>query len=134
HRRLIPLHTADRPEVHEVISDMRRVVDEFDARVLIGEIYLPIERLVAYYGRDLGGPHLPFNCARLEEQGHARRIARLSDEHEAPLPNGGWPNRVLGNHDRRRVARRLGPEQTRGAAMMLLTLRGTPTIYYGEEI
>lgn len=134
HRRLIPLHTADRPEVHEVISEMRRVVDEFDARVLIGEIYLPIERLVAYYGRDLTGTHLPFNFALLEEQWHARRIARLIDEYETALPNGGWPNWVLGNHDRPRVASRIGPEQTRVAAMMLLTLRGTPTIYYGEEI
>jgi alpha-glucosidase len=54
-RALIPLYTADRPEVHDVIREMRRVVDEFSDRLLIGEIYLPIERLVAYYGRDLAG-------------------------------------------------------------------------------
>ena len=48
-----PLYTTDRPEMHEVVAGMRRVVDEFDDRVLIGEIYLPIERLVAYYGDDL---------------------------------------------------------------------------------
>src|SRR5262249_5768497 len=45
-----------------------------------------------------------------------------------------WPNWVLGNHDRSRVASRVGPEQARVAAMLLLTLRGTPTIYQGEEI
>jgi alpha-glucosidase len=134
HRQLIPLYTADRPEVHDAISEMRRVVDEFDARVLIGEIYLPIERLVAYYGRDLSGTHFPFNFALLEEQWHARRIARLIDEYETALPQGGWPNWVLGNHDRPRVASRIGREQTRAAAMLLLTLRGTPTIYCGEEI
>ena len=55
---------------------LRRVVDEFDDRVLIGEIYLPFERLVAYYGRDLGGVHLPFNFALLSAPWRARSIAR----------------------------------------------------------
>jgi len=41
---------------------------------------------------------------------------------------------VLGNHDRPRIASRVGPEQARIAAMLLLTLRGTPTVYYGDEI
>src|SRR5262249_37291671 len=53
HERLMPLYPADRSEVHDVIAGLRRVVDAFDDRVLIGEIYLPIERLVAYYGADL---------------------------------------------------------------------------------
>jgi len=44
---------------------MRRVIDEFACRVLIGEIYLPLQRRVAYYGNDLGGAHLPFNFALL---------------------------------------------------------------------
>jgi len=130
---VVPLYSADRPEVHEVIAGLRRVVDEFDDRVLIGEIYLPIERLVAYYGRDLTGTHLPFNFTLLLSQWNARAIARLIDEYEAALPPGGWPNWVLGNHDRPRVASRVGPEQARVAAMLLLTLRGTPTIYYGDE-
>jgi alpha-glucosidase len=134
HRRLVPLYTADRPEVHDVISEMRRVIDAFDERVLIGEIYLPIERLVAYYGVDLSGAHLPFNFALLNAPWNARHIARLIDEYEAALPPGGWPNWVLGNHDRPRIASRVGIEQTRVAAMLLLALRGTPTIYYGEEI
>ena len=51
-----------------------------------------------------------------------------------PMPPGGWPNWVLGNHDRSRVATRLGRDQARVAAMLLLTLRGTPTIYQGEEL
>ena len=50
------------------------------------------------------------------------------------LPPGAWPNWVLGNHDRPRVASRVGPAQARVAAMLLLTLRGTPTLYYGDEI
>jgi alpha-glucosidase len=132
--RLVPLYTADRPEVHEVIAGMRRVMDEFPSRVLIGEIYLPIERLVAYYGRDLEGVHLPFNFSLLNTQWRADAIARLIDEYEGALPKGGWPNWVLGNHDRPRIASRVGRDQARNAAILLLTLRGTPTIYYGDEI
>jgi alpha-glucosidase len=134
HHAVVPLYTADRPEVHEVIEEMRAVVDEFPERLLIGEIYLPVDRLVAYYGRDLRGVHLPFNFALLQAPWEARRLARLIEEYEAALPNGGWPNWVLGNHDRPRIAGRIGLAQTRVAAMLLLTLRGTPTIYYGEEI
>ena len=134
HHRLIPLYTADRPEMHDVIAEMRQVADEFSDRVLIGEIYLPLERLVAYYGRDLAGMHLPFNFSLLSTSWHAGSIARLIAEYEAALPAGGWPNWVLGNHDRSRIASRVGREQARIAAMLLLTLRGTPTMYYGDEI
>jgi len=133
-RRLVPLYTTDRPEVHDLIAAMRRVIDEFDDRVLIGEIYLPIERLIAYYGRDLSGVHLPFNFSLIGARWQAQSIAKLIDEYEAALPPGGWPNWVLGNHDRPRIASRVGPDQARVAAMLLLTLRGTPTIYYGDEI
>jgi len=91
-RALIPLFTADRPEVHDVIREMRNVVDEFHDRLLIGEIYLPIERLVAYYGRDLSELHLPFNFALLHAPWQARTIAKLIDEYERLLPPGGSPN------------------------------------------
>jgi alpha-glucosidase len=134
HHAVVPLYTADRPEIHDVIREMRNVIEEFDNRVLIGEVYLPVERLVAYYGRDLRGLHLPFNFALLSANWQARTVARLVDHYEAVLPPGGWPNWVLGNHDRPRVASRLGEPQARCAAMLLLTLRGTPTIYYGDEI
>jgi len=134
HERLLPLYTTDRPEVQDVIAGLRRVVDAFDDRVLIGEIYLPIERLVAYYGADLRGANLPFNFTLLSAPWKARELDRLIAEYEAALPAGGWPNWVLGNHDRPRVASRIGREQARIAAMLLLTLRGTPTLYYGDEI
>jgi alpha-glucosidase len=131
---LIPLYTADLPEVHVAITGMRRVLDEFPNRVLLGEIYLPIERLVAYYGRNLDGVHFPYNFALLTATWEARTIARLIEEYETALPAGGWPNWVLGNHDRPRLATRIGPDQARVAAMLLMTLRGTPTLYYGDEI
>jgi alpha-glucosidase len=131
---LSPLHSTDQAEVHEVIAEMRRVVDEFDSRVLIGEIYLPIERLVTYYGKNLEGAHLPFNFVLLSAPWDARGIEKIIFEYESVLPAGAWPNWVLGNHDRPRVASRVGGEQARVAAMLLLTLRGTPTLYYGDEI
>ena len=134
HRAVVPLYTTDLPEVHEAIAELRRVLDEFPDRVLLGEIYLPIERLVTYYGRELQGTHLPFNFTLLEAPWRARAIAKVIDDYEAALPPGGWPNWVLGNHDQPRIAGRVGPAQARNAAMLLLTLRGTPTIYYGDEI
>jgi alpha-glucosidase len=132
--RVVPLYTTDLPEVHEVVEGLRGVIDEYDSRVLIGEIYLPFEKLVTYYGRDLRGCHLPFNFSLLLTDWQARTIASLVDEYEGLLPTGGWPNWVLGNHDRPRIASRVGREQARIAAMLLLTLRGTPTVYYGDEI
>jgi alpha-glucosidase len=133
-RRVVPLYSGDRPEVHDALREMRKVIDEFPDRLMIGEIYLPFARLMAYYGRDLSGTHLPFNFALLRTAWRARDIGALIGEYEAALPKGAWPNWVLGNHDKPRVASRVGQAQARVAAMLLLTLRGTPTLYYGDEI
>lgn len=132
--RFLPLYNSDQPEIHDVIAEMRSVLDAYPDRVLIGEIYLPLERLVRYYGKDLRGAHLPFNFQLISAAWSARIIARLIEDYERALPPGGWPNWVLGNHDQRRIATRVGPEQARIAAMLLLSLRGTPTLYYGDEI
>jgi len=113
---------------------MRAVVEAYRDRVLIGEIYLPLKRLVAYYGEDLAGIHLPFNFQLLFTAWRASAIAALIAEYEQVLPVGSWPNWVLGNHDHKRIATRIGIHQARVAAMHLLTLRGTPTLYYGDEI
>jgi alpha-glucosidase len=134
--RLLALYSEDQPEVHEVVAEMRGVLDEFEDRVLIGEIYLPIDRLVAYYGENLRGAHLPFNFQLLSAPWNAGKIADIVERYEEALRNtsGGWPNWVLSNHDRPRIAARVGAEQARIAAMLLLTLRGTPTLYYGDEL
>lgn len=134
YQRLLPLYSTDRPEVHEVVAGLRAVIDEFPERLLIGEIYLPVERLAAYHGRDLMGCHLPFNFSLLQTPWRADAIAALIERYESSLPQGAWPNWVLGNHDRPRLASRIGEAQIRVAAMLLLTLRGTPTLYYGDEI
>ena len=134
YQALVPVQTTDQPEVHDVIRRMRALFDEYPERVLIGEIYLPVERLVQYYGHDLRGAHLPFNFQLIAAKWDARHLARLIEEYESALPAGGWPNWVLGNHDQHRIATRVGLAQARVAAMLLLTLRGTPTLYYGDEI
>jgi alpha-glucosidase len=132
--RYLQVHSTDQPEIHELVAEMRRVVDEYPDRVLIGEIYLPIERLVTYYGRDLTGAQLPFNFQLISAPWDARHIDALVRDYERLLPPGGWPNWVLGNHDQPRIASRVGVNQARVAMLLLLTLRGTPTIYQGDEL
>jgi len=127
-------YIADRPEVHDIIAEMRRVLDGYSGRMMVGEVYLPIERLVAYYGEGGAGVHMPFNFQLITLPWSARNIATAVRQYEAALPSYGWPNWVLGNHDNPRIATRAGAAQARVAAMLLLTLRGTPTLYYGDEV
>ncbi len=135
---VLPTYTADQPETHAIVREMRRVLDQYDQRVLIGEIYLPLPDLVRYYGAAdngvLDGAQMPFNFRLIQTDWNADKIAALIHEYEGVLPPGAWPNWVLGNHDQPRIASRIGQLQARAAAMLLLTLRGTPTIYYGEEL
>jgi alpha-glucosidase len=134
-RRLLRTQTADLPETQTVIVGMRRVLEEYHDRVLIGEAYLPIDRLMRYYGEGLQGCHLPFNFHLIGSPWSPLAIAELIRQYEAALPEGGWPNWVLGNHDKPRLLTRLGGmAQARLAAVLLLTLRGTPTLYNGDEI
>ena len=134
YEQLLPVYSTDQPEVHDIVHKMRRLLDSYEDRMMIGEIYLPIHKLVTYYGIDNRGAHLPFNFMLLSLPWNAQRIASAIAEYEGALPHNAWPNWVLGNHDQPRISSRIGIQQARVAAMLLLTLRGTPTIYYGEEI
>ena len=78
---------------------MRHVLDAYGDRVLVGEIYLPIDKLVSYYGNALQGAQLPFNFQLLSAPWSAPDLARIIKDYEAALPLGAWPNWVLGNHD-----------------------------------
>ena len=133
--RQLSQYTQDLPEIHEIVQEMRVVADHYDERVLIGEIYLPVERVMQYYGEQLDEVHLPFNFQLVTTSTwEAGTIRQIVDTYEAALPSGAWPNWVLGNHDKPRIASRVGREQSRAAQMLLLTLRGTPTCYYGDEL
>jgi alpha-glucosidase len=77
---------------------------------------------------------MPFNFQLITMPWNAQQISHAIQHYERSLPSYGWPNWVLGNHDNPRIASRVGRGQARVAAMLLLTLRGTPTMYYGDEI
>jgi glycosidase len=134
YHRLLPAFSTDQPETHDLAAEMRRIADGYGERVLIGEIYLPIEQLVTYYGQADPGVHLPFNFQLLTLPWDAREVDAAVRLYEGVLPEGAWPNWVLSNHDQRRIATRVGPAQAHVAAVLLLTLRGTPTMYYGDEL
>ena len=134
-RRLLRQFTAHTPQVYALTREMRQVADTYDGDlVLIGEAYGSLDQVMRYYGDALNGIQLPFNLALIDVDWNPRTLAALVEDYEAALPEGAWPNWVLGNHDRSRIASRVGPAQARVAAMLLLTLRGTPTIYQGDEL
>jgi alpha-glucosidase len=132
------LHVRDRmhPDLHGVLRAIRGVLDEYDGdRVAIGEIEaMDWQTWARYYGEELDELHLPFAFRVIETDWDARALAGVVTELEGALPDGAWPILALGNHDRPRLATRLGRPQARVAAMLLLTLRGTPTLLYGDEL
>ena len=128
------IYDRNQPETHEMLREFRRLFDRYGDRVLIGETHLfDWGELAKYYGQN-DELHIPFNFTLIYPTWDATIFRRLVDEYEAVLPSGAWPNYVLGSHDDHRIASRFGNAQARTAAMLLLTLRGTPTVYYGEEI
>ncbi len=133
----------DWPEVHEILRGFRRTLDEYDARMAIGEVaILDPRRLLRYYGEHDDELHLAFNFAFLEAPWSAAAFRDEVATFEGLLSGSGWPDYTLSNHDTSRAVSRYAPggDAARGrlrgrlAALMLLTLRGTPFIYYGEEI
>ncbi|MEO5587432.1 MAG: alpha-amylase family glycosyl hydrolase [Novosphingobium sp.] len=133
--KVLQHHSAHQPEIHEIAAAFRALADGYGERLLVGEICLPLDQLMTYYGTaEAPGVHLPFNFQLLEAPWDAAAIGAIIAAYEAALPPDGWPNWVLGSHDAPRLAARIGEAQARVAAMLLLTLRGTPTLYQGDEL
>jgi glycosidase len=134
------IHINDKghPDVHRVYRDFRKLLDEYslnNPRMSIGEIHIfEWKEWASYYGKNLDELHMPYNFSLLGTPWNASAMRKTIEALEANIPEGAWPNYVLGNHDESRVTSRIGEENAPLAAMMLLTLRGTPTIYYGDEI
>ncbi len=128
----------EHPSTHAHIQGMRRLADAYDGdRVLIGETALPGTQWVApYYGHD-DELHLAFNFAATraawDDAAWRKRIARIE---ELLDPIGAWPSWVLSNHDIPRHRTRHGGSEARAraAAVILLTQRGTPFLFAGEEL
>src|SRR5271167_4438947 len=133
-----PLYSSDRPEIHEIIRGMRRVSDSYDHRMLVGETWpREQERLADYLRPD--ELQLGFNFRFLLARYDASRFRAAIELTEKSFGPGAWPTWTLSNHDfPRHISRyaRGGDADARArlAAVLLLTMRGTPFIYYGEEI
>jgi alpha-glucosidase len=128
-----------RPEVHDVFRRWREISSAREPeRVLIGETVVhDVETLATFYGTGVDELHLAFNFVFLEADFTAQTLAPVVAKTEELLPERAWPVWTLGNHDVTRFPTRWadGDERrVRLALMLLLTLRGTPVLYYGDEI
>ena len=131
------LHVHDRrhPDLHGILRAIRVLLDSYGDRIAIGEVeVMPWSDWAEYYGADLDELHLPLNFQLIETPWEADPVRAALDALEAALPDGAWPVNNLGNHDRSRLATRIGAEAARCAALLLLTSRGTPLLYYGDEL
>jgi alpha-glucosidase len=133
------IFSMNRPEVHQVLQRWRKVADAQDPpRILVGETYvLDLDQLIPYYGEAEDELHLAFNFLMVHEELAAAPMRTIVEHMEAHLPQGAWPVHTGSNHDAGRLATRWAhddPARARVALMMLLTLRGTPFLYYGDEI
>ncbi|MEO8247030.1 MAG: alpha-amylase family glycosyl hydrolase [Chloroflexota bacterium] len=136
------LHVNDigHPDIHELYRAWRRMLDEYGERTgrertSIGELHHPeFERWARFYGEAQDEIHVPFNFHLTYSPWTAAAVRRAVEGVEGVLPDGAWASWVLGNHDQPRFATRAGREQAAVGMLLLMTLRGTPTVYYGEEI
>jgi alpha-glucosidase len=135
-------HLRDRsqPESLEAARELRRITDRYPDRVMMGEVYTDTPQdAVAYMGDGTDALHLSFYLDFAERKWKAEAFRESVGWLEEHLPAGGWPCYYLNNHDLPRTYTRLGKggdaeARAKVAAAMMLTLRGTPIIYYGEEV
>ncbi len=129
--KLALIYHQNQPELLDVISEMRAVFDEFEDRVFIGEVYQTPEQITAYQN---AGAQLLLSTSILQTQFDAVHLRNIIDLVEGRTAVGAWPARCSGNHDIGRVCDRVPSSHLRLAALLHFTLRGTPTMYYGEEL
>ncbi|KAF0111633.1 MAG: alpha-glucosidase [Chloroflexi bacterium] len=128
-------HQVDQPEVHQIMKDLRKVINKYEDRVLIGET-----DDVAFYGNNDDELQLNFNFPLMRTKKlSAEHVRKNQKERLSALPVGAWPCNTLGNHDSSRAFSYFGDGvndniQARLNLMLLLSLKGTPFLYNGEEI
>lgn len=133
--KLLFQYQFDQPGVHELMQELRRVVDEYPDRMLVGE-----DDNVAYHGNGDDELHLVFNFPLMRTRRLTPQWVRANQQLRlSALPHAAWPCNTLGNHDSPRVYSRYGDgvhdaALARISAALMLTLRGTPFLYNGEEI
>jgi alpha-glucosidase len=131
--------SMNRPEVHDVLRRWRALADAHDPpRILVGETYvLQLDQLIPFYGAGEDELHLAFNFLFMHAPLEAEALRAIVEGMEAKLPQAAWPVYAGSNHDAGRLSTRWAgddPAKARAALLMLLTLRGTPFLYYGDEI
>lgn len=140
--RQVHIYDRDRPEMHELLRELRRLIDAKGDRMTVGEVMMDppgkVSIPASYYGNN-DELHMAFNFAFLYSFWGAKNFKKVIDDWESALGPENWPNYTLSNHDFRRHitryhSRKLDMERAKLTALMLLTLRGTPFLYYGEEI
>jgi len=132
------VHDENHSDIHAFLRRIRGVLDEYDERMAVGEIILPPAQVATYYGKG-DELHLAFNFALVRCAWDARAFGRELAAFDSLVPPEGWPDLVLSNHDIPRHASRLddpalGESRARAMAVLLLAARGTPFLYYGEEL
>jgi len=132
------VYNACLPEVHDVLRRWRALADSYDPnRVLIGETYvLEPDKLGSFYGAG-DELNLAFNFMLIHSKFRAPDLRAAVEHAQQHLPSHAWPVWTGGNHDNHRFPSRWGddhPDRARAAMLMLMGLRGTPFLYYGDEI
>ena len=129
------LYDKAHPDIHAIHAGIREVLDEYGNRYSVGEIHeSDWTKWAEYYGPNLDQLHQPYNFSLLWSEWSAAKFRAKIVGQEDALPLGAWPSQVLGNHDEPRLTTRYGTARAPAAAVLLLTLRGTPTMYYGDEL
>jgi len=132
---LLHIYSQGRPELMETANTLCHVLGEHSNNAyMISEVYLGLPQMVELYKACDNGLHAPFNFNLMTLPWNGKSFKKFVDAFEEKLGPHDWPNYVMGNHDRSRVASRLGQEKARLAAMLQFTLRGMPFIYYGDEL
>jgi alpha-glucosidase len=137
-RALKQVYSMNRPEVHDVLRRWRRLSDGQDPpRILVGETYvLDLPSLFPFYGQG-DELNLAFNFPFVHADLDAGQMRAIVEGVEDGLPDGSWPVYTGSNHDAGRLMTRWAGDderRARAALLMLLTLRGTAFLYYGDEI
>ena len=133
-QRLQRIFTDDRRETMRYLEHLRAVVNEFDNRVLCGEVQGKTDRIGHFYGKERPRLHLPLNYALLDSAWDALSLQGHIDAYLNAIPEDAWPVWVIGGHDKKRIASKIGQPQSRNLAMLMLTLRGTPFFFAGDEL
>lgn len=137
------LFDRDRPETHDILKELRLVLDEFPGRMSVGEVLVESPGNPQLAGKYLGNGddelHLALDFSSIYNKWSAAEFCRTMFSWYDSLPEKGWPALFVNNHDQiRSMSRYYKSKQSlsraKVLAAMLLTLKGTPLLYYGEEI